>query len=91
MSEGKSEYARFWSRLLFRHLKIENSAHKAMMCLLIVYLVCNLAIECQKDECKKCLAYTLRVQGPRILEGPFFTRHHFFTIRPSPKQIGRIP
>ena len=30
-----------------------------MMCLLNVYLVCNLATECKKDGCEKRSAYTL--------------------------------
>ena len=32
------------------------------MCLLNVYLVCNLATECKKDGCKKRSAYTLIIK-----------------------------
>ena len=37
-----------------------------MMCLLNVYLVCNLATECKKDKCQKQLAYTL-MQGSKVV------------------------
>ena len=33
-----------------------------MMCMLNVYLVCNLATECIKDGCKKRSAYTLSTE-----------------------------
>ena len=44
---------------LLRRLKIGNSEYYTMMCLLKVYLVCNLATECKKDGCKKGSEYTL--------------------------------